>query len=287
MELPDFLPRMPIRACATSSRRSASSPAASWASGSPRTASSAAHTADVVDEQVALGDRLLDRRQGLRGDRRVRHGRADQGARPARLRAAVRVRVVQHAASCSTPACALTSPPLRRGPATGRWPRSATATRGWSAWRDGDRRHRRGGRRGRPHRRARTRRDLDPHRAPGGRSPGHDDLDRVLGQVADAGLPVVLHVGGHPLQLDPAFMNTGRPVPGRLARRRRERPRQGHDRRCTTRPSCSSGRWSSTACSSGTAACASASSSSAPAGCRRCCAASTRSPASGAVRSPS
>ena len=52
-----------------------------------------------------------------------------------------------------------------------------------------------------------------PHRAPGGRSPGHDDLDRFWAKVAAAGLPVLLHVGGHPLQLDPAFMNTGRPVP--------------------------------------------------------------------------
>jgi predicted TIM-barrel fold metal-dependent hydrolase len=53
-----------------------------------------------------------------------------------------------------------------------------------------------------------------PHRAPGGRSPGHDDLDRFWSRVADAGLPVVIHVGGHPLQLDKAFMNTGRPIPG-------------------------------------------------------------------------
>src|SRR5918995_1435133 len=52
-----------------------------------------------------------------------------------------------------------------------------------------------------------------PHRAPGGRSPGHDDLDRFWAEVAAAGLPVLLHVGGHPLQLDPAFMNTGRAVP--------------------------------------------------------------------------
>jgi predicted TIM-barrel fold metal-dependent hydrolase len=52
-----------------------------------------------------------------------------------------------------------------------------------------------------------------PHRAPGGRSPGHDDLDRFWATVTGAGLPVLLHVGGHPLQLDKAFMNTGRPVP--------------------------------------------------------------------------
>ena len=52
-----------------------------------------------------------------------------------------------------------------------------------------------------------------PHRAPGGRSPGHDDLDRFWAKVAEAELPVLLHVGGHPLQIDKAFMNTGRPVP--------------------------------------------------------------------------
>jgi predicted TIM-barrel fold metal-dependent hydrolase len=39
-------------------------------------------------------------------------------------------------------------------------------------------------------------------------------LDRWWAKVAEVGLPVLIHVGGHPLQLDPAFMNTGRPVPG-------------------------------------------------------------------------
>jgi uncharacterized protein len=53
-----------------------------------------------------------------------------------------------------------------------------------------------------------------PHRPVGGRSPGHDDLDPVWARMAEHGLPVVLHVGGHALQLDPAWMNTGRPVPG-------------------------------------------------------------------------
>jgi predicted TIM-barrel fold metal-dependent hydrolase len=53
-----------------------------------------------------------------------------------------------------------------------------------------------------------------PHRAPGGRSPGHNDLDRFWATAAEAGVPVVLHVGGDPLQIDRAFMNTGRDVPG-------------------------------------------------------------------------
>ena len=52
-----------------------------------------------------------------------------------------------------------------------------------------------------------------PHRPAGGRSPGHDDLDPFWALAADSGTTVVLHVGGHPLQLDPAWMNTGRDVP--------------------------------------------------------------------------
>lgn len=51
------------------------------------------------------------------------------------------------------------------------------------------------------------------HRDCGGRSPGHDDLDPVWARLAEAGVPFVLHVGGHPLQVDPVWMNTGRPVP--------------------------------------------------------------------------
>jgi predicted TIM-barrel fold metal-dependent hydrolase len=51
------------------------------------------------------------------------------------------------------------------------------------------------------------------HRDCGGRSPGHDDLDPVWARLAEAGIPFVLHVGGQPLQLPPAWMNTGRPIP--------------------------------------------------------------------------
>ena len=47
----------------------------------------------------------------------------------------------------------------------------------------------------------------------GGRSPGHNDFDRVWAKLAEAETPFVLHVGGHPLQVAPAWMNTGRPVP--------------------------------------------------------------------------
>jgi predicted TIM-barrel fold metal-dependent hydrolase len=52
-----------------------------------------------------------------------------------------------------------------------------------------------------------------PHRPCGGRSPGHDDLDVVWARLAETGIPFVLHVGGDPLQIAPAWMNTGRPVP--------------------------------------------------------------------------
>jgi uncharacterized protein len=52
-----------------------------------------------------------------------------------------------------------------------------------------------------------------PHRPCGGRSPGHDDLEPLWARLAEAGLPFLLHVGGRPLQIAPAWMNTGRAVP--------------------------------------------------------------------------
>ena len=52
-----------------------------------------------------------------------------------------------------------------------------------------------------------------PHRPAGGRSPGHNDLDPVWAQMAEAGVPFLLHVGGNPLQIAPEWMNTGRPSP--------------------------------------------------------------------------
>src|SRR5256885_423466 len=52
-----------------------------------------------------------------------------------------------------------------------------------------------------------------PHRPAGGRSPGHNDLDRFWARLAEAGLPALLHVGGTSIQLSPDWMNTGRPVP--------------------------------------------------------------------------
>ena len=53
-----------------------------------------------------------------------------------------------------------------------------------------------------------------PHRLAGGASPGHDRLDPFWAKVAEAGLPVVLHVGAATLQVPPGWMDTGRPVPG-------------------------------------------------------------------------
>jgi len=52
-----------------------------------------------------------------------------------------------------------------------------------------------------------------PHRPCGGRSPGHNDLDPIWERMADADTPFMLHVGGVPLQIDKAWMNTGRAVP--------------------------------------------------------------------------
>jgi predicted TIM-barrel fold metal-dependent hydrolase len=52
-----------------------------------------------------------------------------------------------------------------------------------------------------------------PHRPCGGRSPGHDELDPVWARLAEAGVPFLLHVGGHPLQIGSSWMNTGRQVP--------------------------------------------------------------------------
>jgi predicted TIM-barrel fold metal-dependent hydrolase len=52
-----------------------------------------------------------------------------------------------------------------------------------------------------------------PHRPCGGLSPGHNDFDPIWARLAEAQIPFVLHVGGRPLQIDPPWMNTGRPVP--------------------------------------------------------------------------
>jgi predicted TIM-barrel fold metal-dependent hydrolase len=52
-----------------------------------------------------------------------------------------------------------------------------------------------------------------PHRPCGGKSPGHRDLDPLWSRLAERRIPFLLHVGGRPLQIDPRWMNTGRPVP--------------------------------------------------------------------------
>lgn len=51
------------------------------------------------------------------------------------------------------------------------------------------------------------------HAACGGRSPGHNAFDPIWESLAEAHVPVVLHVGGEPIQIEPAWMNTGRPIP--------------------------------------------------------------------------
>lgn len=47
----------------------------------------------------------------------------------------------------------------------------------------------------------------------GGRSPGHPDLDPVWRRMSEAGVPFMLHVGGSPVVLDPAYQNNGHPRP--------------------------------------------------------------------------
>lgn len=47
----------------------------------------------------------------------------------------------------------------------------------------------------------------------GGRSPGHPDNDPVWRRLSEAGLPFLLHVGGSPPVLDPAYQNNGHPRP--------------------------------------------------------------------------
>lgn len=47
----------------------------------------------------------------------------------------------------------------------------------------------------------------------GGRSPGHPDLDPVWRRLSEAGVPFMLHVGGSPPVLDPAYQNNGHPRP--------------------------------------------------------------------------
>ena len=52
-----------------------------------------------------------------------------------------------------------------------------------------------------------------PHRHCGGRSPGHNDFDPFWARLQEAKTPFVLHVGGDTIQVDPVWMNTGRPKP--------------------------------------------------------------------------
>ncbi len=49
-----------------------------------------------------------------------------------------------------------------------------------------------------------------PHRAPLERSPGHVDFEPFWARLAEAKVPFVLHVGGAPLQVTPAWANNGR-----------------------------------------------------------------------------
>ena len=47
--------------------------------------------------------------------------------------------------------------------------------------------------------------------APGGRSPGHSDLEPIWAMLAERRLPFILHVGSAPLSIEAPWMNDGRP----------------------------------------------------------------------------
>jgi uncharacterized protein len=47
--------------------------------------------------------------------------------------------------------------------------------------------------------------------APGGRSPGHVDHERIWATLAERRLPFILHVGSAPLSIEAPWMNDGRP----------------------------------------------------------------------------
>ena len=50
-----------------------------------------------------------------------------------------------------------------------------------------------------------------PADAPGGRSPGHPEHDRIWALLAEAETPFILHVGSAPLAIGDEWMNDGRP----------------------------------------------------------------------------
>ncbi len=50
-----------------------------------------------------------------------------------------------------------------------------------------------------------------PADAPGGRSPGHPELDVIWTALAESRLPFILHVGSAPLTIEDEWMNDGRP----------------------------------------------------------------------------
>jgi predicted TIM-barrel fold metal-dependent hydrolase len=56
-----------------------------------------------------------------------------------------------------------------------------------------------------------------PARAPGGRSPGHDDNDAFWARLAERGVPFVLHVGSGALPIGSAWTDNGRPATAPLA----------------------------------------------------------------------
>ena len=89
--------------------------------------------------------------------------------------------------------------------------------------------------RDRQHREARSESRVDPAPACSDKSPGHLDLDPIWAKLADS-IPFALHVGGDPLQMDPAWMNNGRQMPTDWLGG--EPPRRGHDGPAPRRRNC-------------------------------------------------
>ena len=52
-----------------------------------------------------------------------------------------------------------------------------------------------------------------PYRPAAGHSPAHVDVDRIWARIAEAGVPVVLHIGGGRTMINKAFHDNGRPLP--------------------------------------------------------------------------
>ena len=226
-------PRRPRR-CAIACRRSASSRAASWATPCSASAPTKRHPAERVAELVGLGDGLISGPKGYE---------ALGAFNPSERSQALDQLGFDRQFVFSTFATGAFFPPST-DPEHGRRRRPRPQPGHGRVLR----RRRAPGGRGRHHAR-RSRAGRSPswstssssasapsgcRTAPPAAAPPATTTSTRSGPAwPTPASPPCLHVGGSVLQLAPAWMNTGRPLPTRLAGRRRERPRQGHDRACT------------------------------------------------------